>query len=388
LVTPRPSGYGLTSSAIGRDEVTGGAVWSSSVIGLQSPVSLLAYGLGVSLLLFGLVVLFVLIKYTPVICRIFQERPRFMPLKVRPTELGETVEFRTDDGLRLGGSYLRARTVEQLGVIVYCHEFLSDRWSFRPYVDHLRDLGYDLFTFDFRNHGASDPERGYEPTQWTSDREVSDLRAALHYLRTRPDHDPAGFGLFGVSRGGTTALLAAAEEDDVWGIVTDGAFPTHGTMLPYIIRWAEIYVRSPFLRKLIPGWLYRLLSLNGRRYAEQRLNCRFPSVEAAAARLGPRPWLMIHGERDGYIGPEIARGLFEFGKNPRELWLVPEAGHNACRESDPAEYDARLWDFLERFAPRRPAPAETPVRSVHAELPGGFASPLAPVKQWALGSRQ
>ncbi len=42
--------------------------------------------------------------------------------------------------------------------------------------------------------------------QWTTDHEVRDLRAALAYLRTRPDHDPAGFGLFGVSRGGTTAL--------------------------------------------------------------------------------------------------------------------------------------------------------------------------------------
>ena len=43
--------------------------------------------------------------------------------------------------------------------------------------------------------------------QWTTDHEIRDLRAALAYLRTRDDHDPAGFGLFGVSRGGTTALI-------------------------------------------------------------------------------------------------------------------------------------------------------------------------------------
>ena len=91
-------------------------------------------------------------------------------------------------------------------MIVYCHEFLSDRWSFQPYLDHLRDLGYDLFTFDFRNHGESPAEPDYAPMHWTTDHEVRDLRAALAYLRTRPDHDPAGFGLFGVSRGGTTAL--------------------------------------------------------------------------------------------------------------------------------------------------------------------------------------
>ena len=41
----------------------------------------------------------------------------------------------------------------------------------------------------------------YAPLQWATDYEVRDLRAALAWLRNRPDHDPAGFGLVGVSRG-------------------------------------------------------------------------------------------------------------------------------------------------------------------------------------------
>ena len=71
-----------------------------------------------------------------------------------------------------------------------------------------------------------------------------------------------------------------------------------------------------------------------------------------------------------YISPEIARGLYEYGKNPRELWLVPEAKHNGCRESDPADYAARILGFLERFAPRRPcARSRRAVTGAHAELP-------------------
>ena len=247
-----------------------------------------------------------------------------MPLKVTPVERGESVDFQTADGLRLSGSYLQARTDEQAGVIVYCHEYLSDRWSFCPYIDHLRDLGYDIFTFDFRNHGASDLDRDYAPLQWTTEHEIDDLRAALAYLRTRDDHDPAGFGLFGVSRGGTTALITAAAEPDVWGVVTDGAFPTQGTMVAYIVRWAEIYVPSAFLRSLIPMWLYGFLARTARLCTERSLRCRFPSVEAAVSRLTPRPWLMIHGQRDTYIGPEIAQTLFDRGEDPKELWLVPD----------------------------------------------------------------
>jgi pimeloyl-ACP methyl ester carboxylesterase len=343
-------------------------------------VYLLGIGLIVPSLIGALVVLYVVAKYAPLISRHFEAQPPFMPLRISPLDQGEAVDFLTDDGVRLSGSYLRARTELQSGLIVFCHEYLSDRWSFHPYADHLRDRGFNLFAFDFRNHGASDSEPSYDPMQWASDREVNDLRAALGYLRTRPDHDAAGFGLFGISRGGTTALLAAAVESDVWGVVTDGAFPTRGTMIPYIIRWAEIYVKSQFLRSLIPGWLFGILSWSARRQAERRLNCRFPSVEAAAARIAPRPWLLIHGERDAFISSEIARGLFKHGKNPRELWMVPEARHNACRESDPAAYDARLVDFLERFAPRRPQPVGLPQSSGLADLPRDLSGQLAPTK--------
>jgi pimeloyl-ACP methyl ester carboxylesterase len=302
----------------------------------------------------ALLLLRLTIKYAPIIGQKFEEPPFFLPLRVRPGEPGELVEFSTEDGLRLSGSYLRARTSARAGIFVYCHEYLSDRWSFHPYIDPLRDLGFDIFAFDFRNHGTSASEPGYSPMHWASDREVRDLRAALAYLRSRPDRDPSGFGLFGVSRGGTTSLLVAPGERDVWGVITDGAFPTIGMMVSFSVRWTELFIQSPFLRSLMPRWLYVLLAWFGRRRAERRLNCRFPAVERAVARLAPRPWLMIHGQRDTYVSPEVVRGLFRCGNGPKELWLVPDAKHNRCRECAPEAYAARLLDFIDRYAPRRP----------------------------------
>jgi pimeloyl-ACP methyl ester carboxylesterase len=324
------------------------------VIGLPISLHTLALGALVPAILGTVLLVRLVVKYVPIIGRKFEEQPFFLPLRVNPLELGESVEFPTADGLRLSGSYLRSRTEERAGVLVYCHEYLSDRWSFLPYIDHLRDFGFDIFTFDFRNHGASDEEPDYTPMHWTSDREVRDLRAALVYLRSRPDHDAAGFGLFGVSRGGTASLLVTPAERDVWGVVTDGAFPTKGMMVSYSVRWTELFIKDPFLRCLVPRWLYHVLAWFGRRRAERRLNCRFPNVEKAVARLAPRPWLMIHGERDTYVSPETVRGLFDCGSGPKELWLVPEAKHNRCREREPEAYPARLVDFMDRFAPRRP----------------------------------
>ena len=111
----------------------------------------------------------------------------------------------------------------------------------------------------------------------------------------------------------------------------------------------------PFCAGLIPMWLFGFLAWTGRRGTERSLDCRFPSVEAAVARLAPRPWLMIHGERDTYIGPEIARNLFDHGEDPKELWLVPDAKHNRCRETAPDAYAAQAPRFSRTIRSAPPA---------------------------------
>ena len=83
------------------------------------------------------------------------------------------------------------------------------------------------------------------------------------------------------------------------------------------------------------------------------------------ARLAPRPWLMIHGERDTYIGPEIAQRPVRSRQGPKELWLVPEAKHNRCRETDPDAYAAQAPGFSRTIRPRRPLAAPTEVVSRH-----------------------
>ena len=253
-------------------------------------------------------------------------------------------------------------------MLVFCHEYPERSLELRPYADHLRDLGFDLFTFDFRNHGASESHPVYRPLQWVTDHEVRDLQAALAYLRSRPDHDPAGFGLFGVSRGGGTALSPPARTD-VWGVITDGAFPTRGTMLAYILRWARDLCREQRLYRILRDRpLASSSSWAGSAGVARssRLHCRFPSVERASPGLAPRPWLMIHGGKDAYIGPDIARGLFDRAGDPKELWVVPGAKHNRCREIDPWP-TPRIAEFLRRSPPV----PRTPRRSRPMPMPRG-----------------
>ncbi|MDX2038683.1 MAG: alpha/beta fold hydrolase [Isosphaeraceae bacterium] len=302
--------------------------------------------------------IYVAVRYAPIVGRIFEEKPLFLPLRVSPLVDVENVRFRTGDGLELAGCYLPAHTERRLGVIVFCHEYLSDRWSMLPYIDHLRSEGFDLFAFDFRNHGESQSDSHYRPLQWVTDHEIADLRAALRYLRSRPDHDPAGFGLMGISRGGGTALAVAGKDMSIWGVLTDGAFPTRGTMQAYIHRWAEIYVGSKTVWSRMPRRVFDFLGWVARKRSQKRLHCRFPDVERATSRIAPRPLFMIHGEKDAYIGVDIAKGLFAHAGEPRDLWIVPKAKHNRCRETQPDLYRKRVSEFFASAAPRTVAAAE------------------------------
>ena len=316
-----------------------------------------------------IVVIYVIWKYTPIIGRIFEEMPRFLPLRVTPIQGGEDVKFSTADGLELVGTYLKTRTAERSGVLIFCHEYLSDRWSVIPYLDSLRDQGFDLFTFDFRNHGQSASDPIYKPLHWVTDHEVNDLRAAITYLRTRPDADPAGFGLFGVSRGGGTALCVSGRDPTgIWGVITDGAFPTKGTLQAYLVRWAEIFVSSPYVWKFVPVFVFRFLGWVATLRTQVRLHCRYTNVEREVSRIAPRPWFSIHGQKDAYISVKIAEGLFRCAGDPKELWIVEGAKHNRCRDKDPAAYQVRILDFVRRSSPRRfqkPA-VETPVVPLEA----------------------
>jgi uncharacterized protein len=326
------------------------------------------------------VVVRMVVLYTPIVGRVFEEKPLFMPLQVEPEPDGEPVRFQTPDGLSLAGTYFRHRAAKRTGQIVFCHEYLGNRWSALAYCNHLRDRGFDLFSFDFRNHGESQSDPVYEPLQWVSDHEVRDLRAALDYLRTRPDADPSGVALFGISRGGGAALCAAAADPSVWAVITDGAFPTRGTVVAYMHRWAEIYVgmHKYWQTRAFRGIFSRILDILGTTglwRSQVRRHCHFPELERAVSQLSPRPWLMIHGAADVYIGLPIAHRFFERAGTPKELWVVAGAKHNRCREVDPEVYASRVVMFLEQYAPRPLAfPKTVTATAAIAELPRAMAA--------------
>ena len=78
--------------------------------------------------------------------------------------------------------------------------------------------GYGVLLFDRRGEGASEGD----PNMWGWGGE-RDIHAAVDFLQHRPDVDPDRIGGIGFSVGGELMLQAAAENDGLAAVVSEGA---------------------------------------------------------------------------------------------------------------------------------------------------------------------
>ncbi|HEY2787714.1 MAG TPA: alpha/beta fold hydrolase [Fimbriiglobus sp.] len=285
-------------------------------------------------------------QYLPNVVRIFEERPLFIIPRGNPDPSAEDVTFPSTDGLNLCGCFLPARGEPRRGAILFGLEFGSTRWSAGPYCERLRDAGYDVFAYEPRNQGDSDGQSDYDPLQWVTDRDAADAQAALEYLLSRPDSD-GRVGVFGISKGGSAGLLAAASHPAVACAVTDGAFATYTTMVPYMRRWISIYRPGTPSRNWVPDWFYGLVAMAAVREVAIKRRVRFPHVESVVKRFG-RPLLMIHGGADTYIKPTMAHKLGSYAKTgTAEVWVVEKAKHNQALHVAGEEYHRKLVEFFD-----------------------------------------
>lgn len=278
-----------------------------------------------------------------------------------PGDEGEPIQFTTPDGFRLRGRYLATPAFRRRGVIAFCHDLNGDQWSARLYTRELSRRGFDIFAFDFRHHGQSDRHPGYEPTPWVSQYELLDLRAVVDYLAQRPDADPNGIGLFGINRGGTAALCAAAADPRIRAVVVDGVVPTERLQ----IQAARRLLRQCFLPAVLIDWLPEALLSPLGSWAKWAVgyhyDCRLANVDQAARRVS-QPVLLIHGRHESYVSAEAVRGLRSTIRGPAKLWMVPRGMPGRAVSAAPHAYHRRIVRFfvshLDRALPVHPAQTE------------------------------
>lgn len=242
----------------------------------------------------------------------------------------ERVALPSTTGITIAGTFFPGRS---RATIVISHGYGNNQQEVLPLADFIQRAGYSVFTYDMRNRGASG---GDAITMGAL--EQDDLIAVVEYLTTRPDVDGGRIGALGISLGGATSILAAGRDPRIRAVVdvcgfsdiasaTDTAFE-HFIGLP-AFPFSPITVR-------ISEWRI------GRSVADAR------PIDLVG-RIGPRPLLIIHGQRDEQIPPAHSERLYAAAGEPKELWLVPGAGHGMNTwETATAEYERRVIDFFRR----------------------------------------
>jgi dienelactone hydrolase len=238
------------------------------------------------------------------------------------------VTLRTSDDLDLPGWYVPAKN--GAAVIVF-----PGRANHQKYARMLARHGYGVLLFDRRGEGKADGDP--EGFGWNLDK---DVKAAIAYLKTRPDVERGRIGGLGLSVGGEMLLDTAAETKDLAAVVSEGA---------------GARVMSEEMADLSgPAKLTSAPLLAVKTAAVALFSDTLPpaNLETLIPRISPRPVFLInalHNEVD-HKAPEY----FAAAKEPKQQWLVPKGGHTGGITAMPEEYERRVVGFLDRSLLGRP----------------------------------
>ncbi|MHB8575516.1 MAG: alpha/beta hydrolase [Dehalococcoidia bacterium] len=242
----------------------------------------------------------------------------------------EEVRFPSHDGTALAAWFIPGERPQSVLVL---HGYTACKDDMLSHAAFLHEAGYSQLLLDLRACGDSG---GQSVTLGARERE--DVAAAIQYLLARPDVDRDGIGVLGLSLGAALAILAACDSPAIRAVVAESAFRS--------IRSA---VRQNFRRFThLPSFPWAELTT---RLAEWRLQISTVHVapEREVSRLRRCALLLIHARNDDIISYCDSEAIFAIAPEPKELWLIPDAGHAMAYATLEHEYAARVVSFFDRW---------------------------------------
>lgn len=228
--------------------------------------------------------------------------------------------------------------------IVTVHGYTSCRRDERVLLaaGMLHRHGFAVLDIDLRNHGESGRPNGRHSG---GVRESADVLGAWDWLIAERRLPAARIGLFGISLGAASVLIAAGDEPGVAAVWADSSY---GDL--------DDATREELLRYRLPSFLVPGGLLAGRLLDGAGLRDKSPLL--AMGRLAGRSVFVTHGTTDTRLGVHFAEQLIRAAASAgvrSESWIVEGSGHADAIVDHPAEYERRLVDFFVRTIGTRDA---------------------------------
>ena len=252
---------------------------------------------------------------------------------VRLMQDAENIFLPSYDGLRLHGRLLQQPGAK--GTILLFHGYRSS-WviDFSIVLPHYFSLGYNLLAVDERAHGESE---GTYITFGVRERHDVATWAAYAAMHFGPAHPLI---LDGLSMGAATVLMASdlPLPLSVRGIIADCGFSS-----PYAIMKS---VFRAHCRRLPAGPFLALTDVFTRLFAGFSLKGASTLDAVAKTNL---PILFIHGTGDTFVPCSMTQAAYDACAAPKQLVLVPDAGHGCSYLVDRPRVQAELAAFLSKY---------------------------------------
>ena len=233
------------------------------------------------------------------------------------------VTLRTSDGLRLLGWFAPGA---QRAAVILVHGGGANRLQLLDEACLFSRHGYGVLVYDSRANGESDGA-----TDTWGDGEQRDVSAALDYVSARPDVDPGRIAVLGFSIGGSSVAMETSGDTRARAVILYATWSSF-----------EAEMKEKFHRYGPLSWWPALYAMRAAGIDPENIR----PIEALR-RISPRPLLMIAGTRDDDTPVAIMQTLFAAAGEPKELWVVPGAGHGGVFATAPVEYETRVTRFLD-----------------------------------------
>ena len=244
------------------------------------------------------------------------------------------ITIKSRDGLTLHGDYVASdNPIGRLAIT--CHGYtscgLSDCASISAF---FLKKGYDCLIVDHRAHGKSEGQYiGFG---------ILDRYDCLAWIKYAEKHFESGKNivLYGVSMGAATVLMASGFlqfPESVKAIIADCAFTSPYDVFAHILK--RDYHLPPFPIMNITDNLCR-----------QKAGYGFSDYSTLTAmKCTHCPTLFIHGMEDNFVPTWMSRKNYEACNSPKELLLVPDAGHAASYYENVPLYEEAVSSFLDKY---------------------------------------
>ncbi|MEG5127075.1 alpha/beta fold hydrolase [Microcoleus sp. ARI1-B5] len=200
-------------------------------------------------------------------------------------------------------------------VVLYLHGNGSNVGANVEHANRFHGLGLSVFLIDYRGYGKS---QGDFPSE---SRVYEDAQQAWDYLVKQRGINPNQIYIYGHSLGGAIAIDLAVRHPEAAGLIVEGSFTSVRAMVDF---------QKPQF------WMFPIDFL---------LRQRFDSL-SKVDRL-QMPVLFIHGTADTVVPPQMGKKLFDAAPEPKQLYMVPDGGHNNAAQIGGAEYLLIVRQFLD-----------------------------------------